>query len=160
MILSAREKLLIALLAVFLVSTGVFYGVRDMLAYEQGITRQIRVRETALQKVATLKGEIASMQRPKRRAVRTRSLIGYVEQLAATIHLKDRIQLNLIPQDPNSGFQRIDVKVDNLTLDEMLNLVYTFENADLTLIIGQVEISPAFRDKELLRLSMRVVARE
>ncbi len=157
MLLSTREKLLIVILVALLLCTGLFFTVRSMLEYERGLERRILAQTSWLQKASALSAELSRLQRPRRRKVRTRSLIGYVEQLADRIRLKDRIQLNLIGRDAVSGLQGIDIKVDRLTLDEMVNLLYSLENADLPLVVNRLELSPSFRDKELLRLSMRVV---
>lgn len=157
MLLSTREKLLIATLVALLLCTGLFFTARSMLEYERALERRILAQHSLLQKASALSVELSRLQQPRRRKVRTRSLIGYVEQLADRIRLKDRIQLNLIGRDAVSGLQGIDIKVDRLTLDEMVNLLYSLENADLPLVVNRLELSPSFRDKELLRLSMRVL---
>ena len=157
MLLSTREKLLIVILVALLLCTGLFFTARSMLEYERRLERRILAQSSLLQKASALSAELSRLQRPRRRKVRTRSLIGYVEQLADRIRLKDRIQLNLIARDAVSGLQGIDIKVDRLTLDEMVNLLYSLENADLLLVVNRLELSPSFRDKELLRLSMRVL---
>lgn len=160
MLLSTREKLLIVILVALLLCIGLFFTARSMLEYERGLERRILAQTSWLQKASALSAELSRLQRPRRRKVRTRSLIGYVEQLADRIRLKDRIQLNLIARDAASGLQGIDIKVDRLTLDEMVNLLYSLENADLPLVVNRLELSRSFRDKELLRLSMRVVTRD
>ncbi len=93
-----------------------------------------------------------------RTPVRSGSLIAYVEQFAERIGVKDRVQLNLLPREANGDLQGLDVKVDRLTLDELVQLLYTLEDAEQRLVIDQLELSPSFRDKQLLRLSMRILA--
>jgi hypothetical protein len=158
MMLSAREKLLIALLAVLLVGSGLFFGMRSLFAYQQSLAAQYRVKAGQLERVQAIKTELARLRQPVRSAGRVRSLVSFVEQLASAINLKDRIQLNMLPDDNVSGLQRVDVKIDTLTLDESVGLVYTLENAENPVIIDQLEITPSFRDKELLRLTLRVLA--
>jgi general secretion pathway protein M len=161
-VLSTREKLLIASLVGLLLVLGLYLGISGLHGHLAELRSRVQVREALLQKAAALSGELQRMQQPeaRRQPVRTRSLIGYVEQLADGVGLRDRIQLNAIPTDPSSGLQGVDVKVERITLDEMVNLLYSLENADDRLIIDQLDLSPSFRDKDLLRLSMRVLARQ
>ncbi|HKI98341.1 MAG TPA: type II secretion system protein GspM [bacterium] len=162
MVLSDREKLLIGLLVALLVAMGLFFGVKGLRGRIADLRSRVEVREALLQKAAAVTGELRHLQQAatRQRPVRNRSLISYVEQLADGVGLRDRIQLNALPQDTNAGLQGVDVKVERLTLDEMVNLLYTLENADYRLIIAQFDLSPSFRDKDLLRLSMRVLARQ
>jgi general secretion pathway protein M len=162
MVLSTREKLLIALLVALLALLGLYLGIGGLHGHLVELRSRVLVREALLQKAAALSGELQHMQQPqtRRQTVRTRSLIGYVEQLADGVGLRDRIQLNAIPTDASSGMQGVDVKVERMTLDEMVNLLYSLENADDRLIIDQLDLTPSFRDKTLLRLSMRVLARQ
>jgi len=162
MVLSTREKLLIGLLVALLVALGVFLGVRGATGRLAELRSRVTVQEAMLQRAAALTSELRRLQQPEptRRGPRTRSLIGYVEQLADKAGVRDRVQLNLIAQDSRSGLQGLDIKVERLSLDEMVHLLYSLEDADYRLVIDQLEVGPSFRDKELLRLSMRVLARE
>ncbi len=162
MVLSTREKLLIGVLVALLLALGLWFGLRGLSGHLEDLQSRVRVQEALLQRATTMNAELARMQQPAavHRSPRARSLIGYVEQLADRVGVRDRIQLNLLPPDSRSGLQGLDVKVERLSLDEMVNLMYTMEDADYRLVIDQLELSPSFRDKDLLRLSMRVLARE
>lgn len=160
MSLTTREKLLIGLLVMSMAGVGLFYGVRTLGKGQRAFRDAIAVRTAYLIEARVLQADLAQAGRSRTVKTRTRSLIGYVETLAARIQLKDRIQLNLIARDSRSGLQGLNVKVDRLNLDEMLGLVHALENAELPLIVQQMELGPSFRNKELLRLSMRVLARE
>jgi len=162
MVLSTREKLLIAVLAVLLLSLGLWSGLRNLRGNLTELRSRVVVREAMLQKASLLNSELARMQAPptRRQTAQPRSLIGFVEQLADKVGVRDRIQLNLIQRETKSGLQGIDIKAERLSLDEMVNLLYTLEDSDYRLIIDQLDLSPSFRDKDLLRLSMRVLARD
>jgi Type II secretion system (T2SS), protein M len=162
LVLSTREKLLIALLAGLLVLLGLWFGIQGLHGHVTELRSRVAGREALLAKAAALTAELQRMQKPavRRQPVRTRSLISYVEQLADGLGLRDRIQLNALPQDTTSNLQGVNVKIERMTLDELVNLLYSMENADDRLIIDQFDLSPSFRDKDLLRLSMRVLARQ
>lgn len=162
MVLSTREKLLIALLAAMLMGLGVYLGVQNLHDRLVELRSRTELRTALLQKGLQVRAELQRLQRAgtQRHTVHTRSLISYVEQLADGVGLRDRIQLNAIPQDSNSDVQGVDLKVDRMTLDEMVSLLYSLEDADYRLIVDQLDLSPSFRDKDLLRLSVRVLARQ
>jgi type II secretory pathway component PulJ len=162
MVLSTREKLLIALLVALLLALGLFFAAKGLHGHLADLQSRVRVQEALLQKAAVMTAELQRLQpAPGRRPARQqRSPISYVEQLADRVGVRDRIQLNLIPQDSRSNLQGLDIKLERLSLDETVNFLYTLENADYRLIIDQFDLSPSFRDKDLLRLSMRVLARE
>jgi len=160
MTLSTREKLLVALLGLSLLGIGLFYGLRSLGGRQEALQGAIAVRTAFLQEARMLQSELARANSSRPQGARTKSLIGYVEQLATRIRMKDRIQLNLIAKDSQSGLQGLNIKIDQLTLDELVELIHALENASLPLIIQQMELGPSFRDKELLRLTLRVLARE
>lgn len=162
MVLSTREKALIGVLVALLVGLGVYMGVGGVREHLRQLENGVAVRESMLTKATALVGEVERMQKvaAPRRAARSGSLIATVEQMADRIGVKDRIQLNLIPRESSTGLQALDIKVAQLTLDEMVNFLYTLEDSDERLVIDQFELSPSFRNKDRLRLSMRVLARE
>jgi general secretion pathway protein M len=162
MVLSTREKLLVALLAVLLLGTGAYFGVEGLRERLAGLEERVGRQEALVRRAAALVSEAQRLEQAGLRGQSTpsRSLIGYVEQLADRVGVRDRIQLNLMQRDPGSDFQGLDIRVDRLSLDEMVRMLYTLENAEYRLMIDQLEISPSFRDKDLLRLSMRVLARQ
>ena len=147
-------------MVVLILITGGYYGVGELKTYEREIEEQLEAREVFLGRAVFLEEQIREQERLAPKATsRRRPLIGFVEQLANRLQLKGRVQLNLIPQEKSTGMQGIELKVDNLSLDEMVELVYTLEDAKRPLIIDRFEVSPSFRTKKRLRLSMRILSR-
>jgi hypothetical protein len=158
MVLTQREKRLIFALAALLAVVAVFALVRGLVGFQRGLAEQLDVERRMLAQVQALDGELAQLERSKRTRGLEGSLIGYMEQLADRAGLKSRVQLNPITQNTAARIQAIDLKADQITLDEMVKLMYTIENAEFILVIDQVEISPSFKEKDLLRVSLRVLA--
>jgi hypothetical protein len=158
MALNKREKLLVGILAAFLAVIALFAGLRGMAGLQDGIAEQLEADRRTLIQVQGLDAELARLERSKRTRGLEGSLIGYMEQLTDRAGLKARVQLNPITQAAGAKVQAIDLKVDQMTLDETLRLLYTIENAEFILVLDQVEISPSFKDKDLLRLTLRVLA--
>lgn len=142
-----------------MIGIALFYGMRGFREMDEELRNRISIQESYLNRAIAIGGELEKLERLPKRRVRSRSLIGFVEQLGNNINLKDRIQLNLIPKDKRSGLQGLNIKVNNLTLDEMFNLIFALESAEMPLMIQQFELNPSFRDRDLLRLSLRVLAR-
>jgi len=151
--LSEREKvLLIALGAVVLVIlTG--WGLRSLAGYQHDLTVQLDSDRDALNQLKALDTTVGPTGAP--RAV-PRSLAATMEDLLSRTGMRDRLQLNPVTQ--TGKVQSMEVKAEQLTLDEMVRLVYAMENPDIPIQIDQFEIGPSFRDKQLLRVSIRVVA--
>ena len=158
MVLTQLEKRLISMLAALLAAVVVVAVLRGLVGFQRGLAEQVDVDRRTLSQVQALDGELAQLERSKRTRGLEGSLIGYMEQLADRAGLKSRVQLNPITQNAAARVQAIDLKVDQITLDEMLKLLYTIENAEFILVIDQVEISPSFKEKDLLRVSLRVLA--
>ena len=160
MLLSPREKILISVMVALILITGGYYAVGGLKNHVRDIEEQLEAREVFLRRAIFLEEQIREQEKLAPKAtLRRRPLIGFVEQLANRIQLKSRVQLNLIPQGKSTGMQGIELKVDNLTLDEMVKLVYTLEDAKRPLIIDRFEVSPSFRTKKRLRISMRILSR-
>ena len=160
MVLSQREKILVALLSALLVITVLYFTVRAFRGNEQSLLERIARQEQVLAQVKALQDQRTRQGVLPQVAALPQPLIGYVETLAERIQLKGRVQLNILQGQVNGGFQGVELKVDDLSLDEFTNLIFTLENASPPVVIDQLELSPAFREKDLLRLTLRILARK
>ena len=156
--LSARERRLLALLAVVAVAGLLFLAVQGLVSYRADLARRLEVAQRGLAHVQLLVAEEERVARGGRQAPLGRPLQGLLEDFATQLQVQDRLQMAALPQAAGSTVQSVDMKLDRLTLDETVSLVYMIENADIPLVLDQVELSPSFKDKDLLRLSLRVLA--
>lgn len=159
MVLSTREKALLVLLALVLAGAGAFYGLRALATHEQGLALELRRQQETLREAQALRREVARLERRPTARVLERPLIGHVEELAGRVGLGERIQLNVLPEQTLSGMQGVELRLDQLTLDELVQLLHTVENSEPALVIDQMELAPSFREQDLLRVNMRVLAR-
>ncbi|MCH7479300.1 MAG: type II secretion system protein M [SAR324 cluster bacterium] len=160
MVLSRREKLLLAALAILVVVAGLLFVSSRVNAYQSGLERRIFEARTLLTRVVTISEQLSLQETAPRKGGPRLSLIGHLEQLAGRAAVKNRLQLNRIPQEKTKGLEGLEVKLDELTLDEMIAFIYSVENSDPVLVLDQLDISPSFRDRDLLRVTMRVLSRE
>ncbi len=160
MTLSTREKILLLVFAVLAAGTVIYFLGVALQSRNSDLDRKIRRQQALLAKITTLNTQLDRVKKSRPRAnVRRPPLIGHIEQLAARVTLKDRIQLNQVPRERTKGMQGIDIKLDNLTLDEMMEFIYVLENSGFGIVVDQLDITWSFRSKKLLRLSMRVLSR-
>lgn len=151
--LSPREKLLVALLAAGLVLAAGIGGFRALAGYQRNLAARLQADRDSLSELRTLDAEVArSGGRPG-----TRTLASTLEDLLGRSGIRDRVQLNPVTQADAGKAQAMEIKAEQLTLDEMVRLVYMMESPDVPLVIDQLEVAPSFRDKELLRVSLRVL---
>ena len=160
MVLSRREKLLLAALAILVVVAGLLFVSSRVNAYRGSLERRIFEAQTLLTRVVTISEQLSSQEAAPRKGGPRLSLIGHLEQLAERAAVKNRLQLNRIPQEKTKGLEGLEVKLDELTLDEMIAFIYSVENSDPVLVLDQLDISPSFRARDLLRVTLRVLSRK
>lgn len=161
MVLSQREKYLVLLLGVLVALTVAYFALSAILGYGDDLGRKIQRREALLSRARVLTATVSrSTGRSRSKKKLNGSLIGYAEQLAGQNNLKDRIQLNRVPMDKSRGIEAIDIKLDQLSLDEAVGFIHTIENSKPALVVDQMEITTSFRSKELLRIRLRVLAQK
>lgn len=152
--LSERERLLLGALAAVLGVAAVLWGLHALGAYQQSLAAELESNRTTLAELRTLDAELDRQGGPR---AGNRSLAATMEDLLARTGMRDRIQLNPVTQTGTGRVQAMEVKAEQLTLDEMVRLVYMMESPDVAISIEQFEIGGSFRDKELLRVTMRVL---
>lgn len=160
MFLSPREKLLIALLAAVLVLGVGIVSVRAVRAYEDGLSADIQSAQATLKQVALLREELGRLRAAPRVEPLRQPLLGHLERLSRQAGLGDRLQMNIVPQERNSALEAVEVKLDSLALDEMVGFVHMLEGSRPPLVIDQFEVSPSFRTRDLLRVTLRVLAQK
>jgi hypothetical protein len=126
--------------------------------YEEQIRSRVEAAGAALRQVRAAREEIDKLQRAPRIPALQQPLLAYLEQLAKRRGLSDRLQLNGVPQDRGKNLEAVEVKLDALALDELMGFVYDVENGEAALGIDQLEMTPSFRSRDLIRLTLRVLA--
>ncbi|MFI5399668.1 MAG: type II secretion system protein GspM [SAR324 cluster bacterium] len=153
--LSERERLLLAALAAVLAAAAALWGLQALGGYQHALAAQLDSDRATLNELRALDAELERSGGQRLQA--PRSLAATLEDLLSRTGMRDRIQLNPVTQSGTDRIQAMEVKAEQLTLDEMVRLVYVMESPDLPVSIEQFEVGPSFRDKEMLRVTMRVL---
>ena len=153
--------MLIVLLGVLVGVSILYFSISAILGFGDDLSRKIQRREALLTRAKVLSATLSRTSgRARSRNIFKGSLIGYAEQLAGQNSLKDRIQLNRVPLDKSRGIEAIDIKLDQLSLDEAVGFLHAIEHSRPVLVVDQMEITTSFRSKQLLRMSLRVMAQK
>lgn len=159
MLLSKREKLLVLSLGIFLGLLALYLIGSKLGGYEGELIQDAARKQSQLERVRVLDASLREYGAKSSTGRRGKqSLISLIEQLAEQSSLKQRIQLNRVPLDKSKGIEGIDIKLDEMSLDEMMNFIFLLENKKPTLVIEQLDITSSFRSKDQLRISIRVLA--
>lgn len=159
--LSTREYTLIGLLVGLVVLIALYYGLKGGGGNLSSLEARVNSQENVMRQVEALLAEKTKLGKVQTGGRKLRQpLLGYVETLGVRANVKDRMQLNALQQSSTKGYQAVELKVDAMNLDEMVNLLYILESANPEVVIDQFEIGQAFQNKELLRFSSRILARQ
>jgi type II secretory pathway component PulM len=160
MYLSAREKALLAAMAALLVLGGALLAWRAVQAYERELALALETTRAQLRQAEALRAEWERLRRAPVVTPLQQPLLGYLEGLAREAALGDRLQLNLVTPDRARALEAVEIKLDALTLDEMIAFIHRIESAPAALIIDHFEVTRSFRSRDLLRVTLRVLARK
>ncbi|MFI5400121.1 MAG: type II secretion system protein GspM [SAR324 cluster bacterium] len=152
--LSERERLLLGALAAVLVVVAALWGVQALGGYQRALAEQLDADRATLSELRALDAELEG---PAGQGQAARSLAATLEDLLSRTGMRDRIQLNPVTQSGSKSVQAMEVKAEQLTLDETVRLVYIMESPGVSVSIEQLDVGPSFRDKEMLRVSLRVL---
>jgi hypothetical protein len=109
----------------------VYFVVSGLKGYEERLSQEVARKEALLTKVSLISESLAQYNgRPAARG-RRKPLIG-----------------------------AINIKLDNLSLDDMVSFIHAIENSKPVLVVDQMEITNSFRSQDQLRLSIRVLAQK
>jgi len=111
------------------------------------------VRRIAEEQKAT-EAEIAELKQRIEQRGRGFDLGGFVSSTASNLKLKERCQVELVPQLPKAGLvyvpSSVKVSLEGVTLKELTELLYRVDTADKVLSVDNIEISlPGFGKKGL-----------
>ncbi|MGK5091441.1 type II secretion system protein GspM [Deltaproteobacteria bacterium TL4] len=152
--LSQRERLLIAVMMGLLIALLVSMIAKKLSGYEASLTQQKQTQEKRLKEVQKLEKEWIGLQNTSTAPIMPGSLSSFVESTARKLQIHNNLQLNAITNAP-SGTEGVQVRLDQLNLDQLFETLYTIEKKYPVLLMDQldVSISPGSR---MLRVAFRV----
>ncbi len=158
MSISNREKLLLGVLALVLIVGSVWLVWQRVADYRFAVQSDVAIQERLLRQVNVAAQQMQDLTVRPASPLGRISLIGHIEQLAARLALKENLQLNQLAQTGSPNVEGVEVRLDNLSIDDLLAFLHAIEQAEPVMVIDRMEVTPNFRSKDLLRLTARVLA--
>ena len=152
--LSQREKALIGIMGLLIVALfgGLIFN--KLSRYQSGLVQLQKGKQKQLETVLDLGKEWRHLQGIPTARVMPDALSSFIESTARRLQIIENLQLNALPSNP-SGMEGVQVRIDQLNLDQLFGIIYTIETNRPVLLVEQLDISisPGSR---LLRASFRV----
>ncbi|MFH2128946.1 MAG: type II secretion system protein GspM [bacterium] len=148
--LNQREKAWI-LAAILILTPLLFFrfAFLPLDAYRQKQRVDISRIEEKIRQIDALGQELKHLERT--RSSQSTSLSKDIDRILRQQQLKLRSR-TLVDNDPD-GRQRLVLKLEEVNLTELIQLLYNIENALPVIAIESININPAYQNKKRLRIS-------
>ncbi len=148
--LNQREKLWILLaLVVFIPLLAVRFVLQPIQEYQKNQSDRILNMEEKIDQINLFGQELMYLKRENK--TRSVSLNKKIDGMLRQLRLKPRSR-TIVEENPDGG-QRLILKLDEVNLTELANIIYKIENAKPGIIIENIEINPSYQNKKLFRVS-------
>jgi len=154
--LSLREKRLISLLGAITLAVLVFWPILAFFSHQSQVSRTLEAKHIELTQARRLAQELDQLtQAPNSGpAIPGGTPTQFLENLAQRLGAFDRLQITPLAMGTPNG--PLEVRLEELSLDEMAFFLFSVQDANAPLTLDQVEIHPSLRTAETLRLLLRV----
>jgi hypothetical protein len=145
-----------------------------LLASLSGKREKLASLSAAHEEMLSLKDEFLSLER-RIKAVqgrkglgRARGIVHAVDEIFEPLGLKGKVKsvkpISTVSRAPIASGdvsiegreEKAEVAVDGVSMNEMVNFLYSIENAPMLLVTRKVDIKPSFEDPRLLDVSMTI----
>ena len=151
MSLSSREKLLLIIcVGIVLPLLIINFLLLPILNHQRQTRNGIANLEKNISQIEYLGKELKYYKRNQRK--RTISLNKRVDSILRQTNLKSKSQTS-VEDRPNKG-QKLILKLNELNLTELANIVHKIEHNKPVIIINNLDISHSFKDEQLLRANL------
>ena len=138
--LTLREQFLIAIMMVFALILGMGIFFQRLEHTEQKLGQKLSARQLQLDQIRALISEWNSLKQEPSAPVMNQALGTFIENVARSFAIQDILQLNVLPQ-VEEGMEGVQVRLDQLKLDQLTDMLYELENHWPMLRLSQMNIS-------------------
>lgn len=154
--LSQREKIMLAIAVSVFVPILLFrFVVQPVNRYQNHLVDGIESLKIKIEQTTLLGQEYRYLKRVTR--TRPVSLSKKTDSILRQEELKSRSRIHL-EENPKGG-QRLVLKVDEINLTELTQLIYKIENSKPVIMIDNIDIGLSFKNKKLFRVSMALISK-
>ncbi|MBF0277616.1 MAG: hypothetical protein HQM13_07495 [SAR324 cluster bacterium] len=155
--LTFREYLLIAIMLLLGIGAAGRYGYQQLESYKSTIEAERVLKQKQLEIVGQLEKEWAELNRRTPLPVIPQVLKTFVENGVKKLKLEEKqhnLQMNDLSSVPEN-MEGIQVKLEQLNLDQMFDILFFLEDNKPVVLVEQMEISNR-PGTDLLRLNLRI----
>jgi hypothetical protein len=153
--LNQREKfLLICAIVILFPLMIVKFILIPIYDYQKESSASTKKLEQKIDRIHLLGQELKHLKRGTRS--RSISLSKRIDNVLRLYELKGRSRI-VVEQSPDGG-QRLVLKLDEINLTEMVNVIYKIENAKPSILIDNLDINKSYKNKKLFRLSFALTS--
>lgn len=152
--LSRAEMLMAGALVITLIAASVSFGV-----YSSARARHERAR-ARLAEINALRNELQPIKQrvagleSRKSLTKVQGIVDAVEKVFEPIGLKGKVKSVKPLGTKTASEERAEVAIEGVNMNEMVNMLYSIENAPMLFIIRKTAISTSFENPELLNVSL------
>ncbi len=118
---------------------------------------------TRYEEMLKLKDEFLSLKQKvqrlegKKHLIKVHGIMHAVDEVFEPLGLKDKIKsVKLLDEKPSETQpeERAELNIQSISMNEMVNILYSIENAPMLLVIKKINIKTSFENPELLNITM------
>lgn len=148
--LNPRERILSLLAVIILVPLlSVKFIIIPLYNYQDKQLSSITSIKKKIVQVDLLGQELSYLVRVNK--TQRVSLSKRIDQILHSVKLKSKSR-TVVEENPSGGY-RLILKLDEVNLTELTNLVYRIENSKPVILIDSIDINPSYQNKALFRIS-------
>ncbi len=148
--LNQREKILALLaLCILLPLLCIKFVIVPLYNYQDKQSSRIVSTKKKIEQVNLLGQELSYLIRENK--IQRISLSKRMDHILNRVKLKSKSK-TLVAENPSGGY-RLNLKIDEVNLTELTNLIFRIENSKPVILIDNIDINPAYRNKALFRIS-------
>jgi hypothetical protein len=154
--LSQRERVLIVIAFVVLLPLLIFrFVILPINQHQQYLANSIESLKSKIEQTTLIGQELSYLK--KTGLTRPISLSKKIDSILRQEDLKSRSRIQL-EENPKGG-QRLVLRVDEINLTELTQLIYKIENSKPVVMIDNIDIGNSYKNKKLFRVSMALISK-
>jgi hypothetical protein len=106
-----------------------------------------------------LKEKIDAVEKRKR-LTGVKGIVHAVDEIFEPLGLKGKVKsvkpLSTAARDKDGREETAEINVQGATMNEMVNVLYSMENAPMLLLLRKINIKPSFENPEMLNITMTI----
>ncbi|MGK0288807.1 MAG: hypothetical protein ACI86H_000228 [bacterium] len=154
--LTQREKNLLLMAICFLLPAILFQGIFIPIQnYQKKLSHKTQRIETKIKKIQLATQEIKYLQ------IRVRDTVipleGKINRLLQNLKLRGHSQMSAGSR--TQGLQKVILRMDELTLHEISQVIFSLENHLPAIRVSRLEMKPSFKNIQLMQVAMILTSR-